>query len=397
MASVSTQSNGRRCVQVIVGPTRHSIRLGKVSAKDASTACGHIEHLMNAKTLGAPIPQATAEWLKILTVAIRQRIAKAGLCEPVVIERQQKQHPTDAHPLSIRGIVDAYMNRRTDLKPGTIVTMRHAAARFVSIIGAERLISGVHVSQAKDCHRHALGKYSRASVAKMVKVARQVWEDAIERRIIHENPWRKIKAGSMENPSRLRFIDRATIDKVIELAPTVESRLMISLARYAGLRCPSEHHKLKWSDIDWAENRMLIHSPKTDRHANKHARWIPIFPEVLPHLQAAFDAAEPGQVFVFKRRSAVNYRTSFERMIKRAGFTPWPKLFQNLRATRETELAAEFPLHVVCQWIGNDVMIAKKHYLQVTDADFQKAAPRSEKKAVQKAVQLTWMPKLTPP
>jgi hypothetical protein len=62
------------------------------------------------------------------------------------------------------------------------------------------------------------------------------------------------------------------------------------------------------------------------------------------------------------------------RYVKRAGLTPWPKLFQNLRATRETELAAEHPIHVACDWIGNSKAVAKKHYLQVTDSDFQKTA-----------------------
>ena len=52
---------------------------------------------------------------------------------------------------------------------------------------------------------------------------------------------------------------------------------------------------------------------------------------------------------------------------------PWPKLFQNLRSTRETELADDFPMHVVCQWIGNSQPIAAKHYLQVTDDHFSKA------------------------
>src|SRR5262249_37837408 len=52
----------------------------------------------------------------------------------------------------------------------------------------------------------------------------------------------------------------------------------------------------------------------------------------------------------------------------------WPKLFQNLRASRETELAAAFPLHVVCRWIGNSALVAQKHYLQVTEADFERAA-----------------------
>ena len=48
-------------------------------------------------------------------------------------------------------------------------------------------------------------------------------------------------------------------------------------------------------------------------------------------------------------------------------------MFQNLRSTRETELADDFPMHVVCQWIGNSQPIAAKHYLQVTDDHFSKA------------------------
>ena len=35
------------------------------------------------------------------------------------------------------------------------------------------------------------------------------------------------------------------------------------------------------------------------------------------------------------------------KIIARAGLEPWAKLFQNLRATRETELAEIYPMHVV--------------------------------------------------
>jgi hypothetical protein len=66
------------------------------------------------------------------------------------------------------------------------------------------------------------------------------------------------------------------------------------------------------------------------------------------------------------------------RIIRRAGLTPWPKLFHNLRASRETELAAEYPTHVVCAWIGNTERIAAKHYRQVTDDDFAQAQGGAE-------------------
>jgi hypothetical protein len=69
-----------------------------------------------------------------------------------------------------------------------------------------------------------------------------------------------------------------------------------------------------------------------------------------------------------------NLRTQFQRILAKAGLKPWPKLFQNLRATRETELAEEHPIHVVCAWMGNSKAVAIEHYLQVTDAHFEKAA-----------------------
>ena len=63
--------------------------------------------------------------------------------------------------------------------------------------------------------------------------------------------------------------------------------------------------------------------------------------------------------------------------MKRAGITPWPKLWQNMRASRETELVDRFPAHVVSAWIGHTVAVAEKHYLQVTEAHFAAAVDRS--------------------
>ncbi|MCK4341739.1 MAG: hypothetical protein KAY37_08460, partial [Phycisphaerae bacterium] len=42
-------------------------------------------------------------------------------------------------------------------------------------------------------------------------------------------------------------------------------------------------------------------------------------------------------------------------------------------------------MHVVCKWIGNSQAVAAKHYLQVTDEHFERAAKAPE--AVQNPVQ----------
>ena len=96
---------------------------------------------------------------------------------------------------------------------------------------------------------------------------------------------------------------------------------------------------------------------------NVHEREVHIFPELRPTLLDAFEQAEEGadQVITRYRQSNANLRTQFNRMIRKTGYEPWPKLFQNLRSTRETELAESFPLHVVTAWIGNSELVAAKH------------------------------------
>jgi hypothetical protein len=41
---------------------------------------------------------------------------------------------------------------------------------------------------------------------------------------------------------------------------------------------------------------------------------------------------------------------------------------------RQTKLQREFPLHVVCSWLGNSPRIAQQSYLLVTEDDFAKAS-----------------------
>jgi hypothetical protein len=81
-----------------------------------------------------------------------------------------------------------------------------------------------------------------------------------------------------------------------------------------------------------------------------------------------------AECIIARYRSAdKNLRTPLIRTIRRAGLEPWPKLFHNLRATRQPELEESFPSHVVCAWIGNSEKVARKHYLQVTVGQFAKA------------------------
>ena len=223
---------------------------------------------------------------------------------------------------------------------------------------------------------------------------------AKKRKLIRENPFAEVTAKAVLRDDRQRFITRGETEQLLTVCnPTW--RVIVGLARYGGLRCPSEVLSLRWQDVDWAAGRIVVRSPKTEHHVGKASRTIPLFPELQSILAKAFDLAPDSAEYVVdgNHREAANtssgwrncnLRTQFERLIKRAGLQPWPRLFHAMRASRETELAKEYPIHVVTSWLGNTPRIALKHYLQVTDADFEQASQsgvESGARVAQKAAQ----------
>ncbi|MGQ9821128.1 MAG: hypothetical protein ACUVQK_04650 [Thermogutta sp.] len=102
---------------------------------------------------------------------------------------------------------------------------------------------------------------------------------------------------------------------------------------------------------------------------------VSFFPKQPPLLEQAFEEAREGAQYVVTkyRQPNANLRTQFVRILKRAGIEPWERLFQNLRASRETDLANEYLVHDVKAWLGNSEKVASKYRLQATDAHFEQA------------------------
>src|SRR5262249_61829280 len=84
-----------------------------------------------------------------------------------------------------------------------------------------------------------------------------------------------------------------------------------------------------------------------------------------------------------------NLRTAFNKLVRRAGVEAWPRLFHNLRSSRETELLDSFPVHVVALWMGHDAKVSLKHYAQTTEDHFDRATGGAESgaQAAQKRAQ----------
>ncbi|WP_350210880.1 tyrosine-type recombinase/integrase [Botrimarina sp.] len=217
--------------------------------------------------------------------------------------------------------------------------------------------------------------FGENTVRKYVTKVRTLFNVAVADELIDRNPFAGLPAATVRVESRQHFVTDEDAKKVLKECPSVEWRLVFALCRYGGLRCPSEVLTLRWSDVLWDQSRFIVRSPKTG------TRVTPLFPELRTVLEAAHTVAAPGvatpgdgYVVTLTRDSSANLRTTMTKIVTRAGLKPWPKLFQNLRATRATELADQFPGHVVSAWLGHSERIADRHYRQVTDQHFERAS-----------------------
>lgn len=375
MASVSHDSNGGRRIQFTYPDRkRRTIRLGKVARSGADQFARHVEELVSAKTGGYAIPPRTAAWLADLSDKFHEKLVEFGLVEA------RESMPT----MTVQGLFDEYMRERTDLKPGTAVNLNISGRAMVAIFGATRSVEKVTEADAENFYRKLLADGLALNTARRrTGRAKQMFAYAVRKRIIPANPFAGVKVATGGNPDRQEYVPVEKIQTAIEACPSAEWRLIVALSRYAGLRCPSEHLALTWADINWERERFVVHSAKTEHFEGKGQRVVPIFPELFPFLRDAFEAAEPGQVHVIVRNRGdkaaangigTNWRTQFLRILRKAGLTAWPRLFHNLRSSCQTDLANRFPAHVVCEWLGNSLAVAREHYLQVTEQHYEQAA-----------------------
>jgi len=381
-----TASGIRYYIQLSPGENynRPKIALGRISRKEANTVRTNIENLIASKKTGAVIPSTTQKWLSGIPDSLRNRLEKLELADPRIGKECYTVKQWTGDYISMRE------NDKTT-KADTIRKLENVARRLSAFFKTEKL-DEISVYDAKMFKGYLVGTVglSENTARKHISISRQFFNAAIDKRLITENPFRGQSVTIRPNENRFFFITPEMAQKTLEACPDAQWRLIFGLARYGGLRCPSEVLRLKWDDIDFADDRFTVHASKTEHHANGGVRTVPMFPELKPLFQDVFDEAKAGDVYCITRYrdKAVNLRTQMNKIIKRAGLEVWPKTFQNLRSSRETELfkLTSGNIKAVCEWIGNSPEVAMMHYAQITEADMKEAAKMTILNAAEKEV-----------
>lgn len=351
---------------------RETIHLGDVTKAQAKAVKVKVLALTKSAILGLPIDGELVRWLGELSDEFYAKLVRVGLAP-------ERMTLAAKRAMSVGDMVRETIASKAKLAKNSILSLQQAGDRLSEFLGASRRIETVTAGDA-DAYLAKLKKddYAGASVSTYIKKAKAFFRFAHRLEIIPRNPFDGVRAPSQANDERHAFVSRPTIDAIMNACPDAQWRLIVALSRFGGLRCPSEILDLEWENVVWDRSRIRIGKHKTK------FRWTPIFPELRPYLEDAQELAKPGDRHVITRyrNTEANLRTQLLRITARAGVTPWPRTFHNMRSTRQTELEQQFPLHVVCKWLGNSPSVAARHYLQVTEEHFEMAS----KSALQNAL-----------
>jgi integrase len=344
-----------------------------------------------------PRDRATNEWLDRLSRDQRKKLSEAGLIE--------SDEPEKEDILLAEYLKTYFETRKSDIKGSTMIAYTHSRSRLEEFFKGRTVksISGLDAKKFKIWLEKTNkrdnptedGPKSLAlnTVRRRIGNCKQFFKQAIEDGLIERNPFSGLSASVRSNKERQSYIELEVFGKALEFAPNARWRALLILARLGALRVPSEATALRWEDISWESKRIsIIGSSKTEHHAKRAIRIVPLLPSIEKELLRLFVEVEDGGEFVFPGlRADSNLRQGLLRILKRAGIKVWPKLWQNLRASGATDFARSLPSHVAAEICGHTEQIAQEHYWQVSDSDLDlaisKLSPGIEKKLATKLAQ----------
>ena len=287
-------------------------------------------------------------------------------------------------PRTVLAYMSAYIDGRTDWKKPE--NYRQAVAHLKAFLKRDAPLASLSKGDVERWQRWMIAdpkgpKLFANTAGQNVKRCRQMMRQAVDDGLIPKNPFTGVKVDLRSDNTKQRFITADDTLAILDACPDQEWRVLVALSRYAGLRCPSETLGLRWSDIHWDRDRFTVTAPKTERYG-KGERIPPLFPKLRAELDTLFQIVAPGvkcaaDAFVIQRyrESEANLRTTFNRIVRRAGIARFPKPFVNLRSSARTELerSGNHPNYVLNDWFGHSAAIAETHYLQTTEDDYSDA------------------------
>ena len=256
---------------------------------------------------------------------------------------------------TLESLLQSFCETKSHLSQSTRSCYQATRARLSEFFKPECRIDSIAKT---DCERfmiYYLASHSACFASREIRRCQSIFRFAIQQDWLAKNPFDKIASRVDVNLDRQFYVDRETIDKVVACCQDDHDRLLLALARFGGLRIPSEIRHLRFSDF--AGSVIRIH-----RDTKTGAREVPLFGEIREIFVRLASGKQPsdlvfGNLGFFRKRIIAAIRAS--------GMEQWAKLFVNLRSSRITDAVecgySEKTLDAI---FGNTAAVRRIHYIQ---------------------------------
>jgi hypothetical protein len=230
VASVVNDPGGRRRILFVAHDESHkAIRLGKCDRKSAEGIARHVEALLTARIGGQPFPRDTAVWLGGIGVGLKEKLARVGLVD-------------EPSRLTTGDYLASWLADKSaaGFKPTSLRAWGQTVGDLTGMFGEKALVALTH-ADGESFRADMQGRGLRpTTIHKRLGHARAMLEDAVRLGRIPANPWHHVRHRGGDPSERRVYILVADAERVLAQCPNVWWRPLVALARFAGVRVPSE-------------------------------------------------------------------------------------------------------------------------------------------------------------
>ena len=140
MASIYLAPNGHYMIQFVVDRRRRSVRLGAIKPKVVEMLKLRIEQIVACQNAGVPLDAELTKWISGLPDQLHKKLSSTKLIESREAEKA----------VGLKEFLDAFIARRTDVKPATHEVWRQPMRNLVEHFGANRDIASITEADALD-------------------------------------------------------------------------------------------------------------------------------------------------------------------------------------------------------------------------------------------------------
>ncbi|MCY2952211.1 MAG: phage integrase SAM-like domain-containing protein [Planctomycetota bacterium] len=209
MASITHDPKGHKRIRFFDRDGKlRTIRLGKVTVKQAERVKTRVEILANQFHSADPLDPDTASWVANISDDMHSKLAAAGLARSRV-------------SLQLGPWLDKYIAGRSDLKPGSVIKLKQTQEKLLEFVGNDKPLREITTDDAADWRQWLVGqKLSEATIRTRSRNAKTFFNAAIERELISQSPVRHLKSADVAG-SNDYYVTPEETRRVIDACPNL--------------------------------------------------------------------------------------------------------------------------------------------------------------------------------